>query len=74
MHAAVDTLFGPGFADVVKIADEDAPHVLNKVNARKAVAGIHDMRTNFASEEINGWTARLDRGNLGRTRGVRMFI
>jgi len=35
MHAAVDALFEPGFADVEKIAEEDAWQVLN---ARKAVA------------------------------------
>ena len=68
MQAAVasrdPSLFGEGFVDVEKLEDEDARHVLSKVNARKAVAGIYDTRTNFASEAINGWTVRLERGNL----------
>ena len=56
MHAAVDALFEPGFADVEKIAEEDAWQVLN---ARKAVAA------DGLCERGDQWLDRLERGTLG---------
>ncbi|KAF7331262.1 hypothetical protein MKEN_00003300 [Mycena kentingensis (nom. inval.)] len=57
-----------GRADVEKLAgdDEDAKHVLLRVNARKAVEGIYDWEGNFRNERLGaGFFIRLERGNLG---------
>ncbi|CAK5284694.1 unnamed protein product [Mycena citricolor] len=56
--------------DVVQLADGDdeAKHVLWRVNARKAVDGIYDWERNFRSEKLGGWVVRLETGRLGLVR------
>ncbi|KAJ7062686.1 putative halogenase [Mycena amicta] len=60
-----------GTSAVEKIAgdDEDAKHVLLRVNARKAVQGIYDWEENFRSERLgSGFVVHLERGKLGLRR------
>ncbi|KAJ6536372.1 putative halogenase [Mycena capillaripes] len=49
-------------------ADEEAKHVLWRVNARKAVEGIYDWEENFQGEDLGGFTVMLERGQLGLRR------
>jgi hypothetical protein len=51
-------------------ADEEAKQVLWRVNARKAVEGIYDWKSNFEEENLGGFSVMLERGRLGLRRMV----
>jgi len=48
--------------------DEEAKHVLWRVNARKAVDGIYDWEKDFQGENLGGFCVVLERGGLGLRR------
>jgi flavine halogenase len=78
MHAAVEARVDPKFFksqselllpdDLDRLldpGDEEAKHVLAEVNARKPIHKMYDTQKDFASEPINGWTVKIQRGKLG---------
>jgi len=48
--------------------DEEAKHVLWRVNARKAVEGIYDWEKDFQGENLGGFSVVLEQGRLGLRR------
>ncbi|KAF9070286.1 FAD/NAD-P-binding domain-containing protein [Rhodocollybia butyracea] len=83
MHAAVEARVDPKFfhskdatdillpSDLDRIfgkEDEDVKHVLGEINARKPIHKMYDVGTDFGSEAINGYTIKLERGQLGMVK------
>lgn len=52
-------------ARVVDEADEDAIHVVRKINARKAVHKLYDVDNYFTQEALCGVIPCIKRGELG---------
>ncbi|EPQ59058.1 FAD/NAD P-binding domain-containing protein [Gloeophyllum trabeum ATCC 11539] len=48
--------------------DDEVRHVLQEVNARKAIHVMYDARTHFTTEVMDGFCVRMERGRLGLVR------